>query len=281
MNTTADRTSSAARDAKAAIGGRVDLKLEAIVIPVSDVDRAKKFYPQLGWRLDADFAFDNGFRVVQLTPPGSECSIQFGTNVIDAARAELVARGVAVSEVFHAETPGAQLQPEGTMGRVRGAAPDHASYSRHDARGASSATAPRSARRAIWRVRCGVPRPLMASTRGARVSATRSGPTGTPRTWWPIARRAEGSARQRHRGDLQGARRLLRRRPSMIVSITRSTPRRSCQPMSFGTAARRSSSSPSSSPCRRPPARSSRPALATTIIKASTRTCRPVRPTES
>jgi catechol 2,3-dioxygenase-like lactoylglutathione lyase family enzyme len=123
----------------------VDMKLEAVVIPVSDVDRAKRFYGSLGWRLDADFAFDNGFRVVQFTPPGSGCSIQFGTNVtsavpgsaqglylivseIEAARDELVDRGVEVSEVFHAATPGAQFQPDGTSGRVSGPAPDHASY---------------------------------------------------------------------------------------------------------------------------------------------------------
>jgi catechol 2,3-dioxygenase-like lactoylglutathione lyase family enzyme len=123
----------------------VDLKLEAVVIPVSNVDRAKKFYGNLGWRLDADFAFDNGFRVVQFTPPGSACSVQFGTNItsavpgsaqglylivadIVAARDELVARGVEVSDVFHAGTPGAQFQPDGTRGRVSGPAPDHASY---------------------------------------------------------------------------------------------------------------------------------------------------------
>jgi len=58
---------------------RLDMKLEAVVIPVSDVDRAKEFYGSLGWWLDADFPFDNGFRVVQLTPPGSGCSVQFGT----------------------------------------------------------------------------------------------------------------------------------------------------------------------------------------------------------
>jgi catechol 2,3-dioxygenase-like lactoylglutathione lyase family enzyme len=124
---------------------QVDMKLEAVVIPVSDVDRAKRFYGGLGWRLDADFPFDNGFRVVQFTPPGSPCSIQFGTKVtsaapgsaqglylivseIEAARAELIARGVEVSEVFHAGTPGAQFQPDGTSGRVSGPAPDHASY---------------------------------------------------------------------------------------------------------------------------------------------------------
>jgi len=125
--------------------GKVDTKLEAVVIPVSDVDRAKRFYGSLGWRLDADFAFENGFRVVQFTPPGSECSIQFGTKItsaapgsaqglylivsdIAAARDELVARGVEASEVFHPGTPGAQFRPNGTSGRVTGPAPDHASY---------------------------------------------------------------------------------------------------------------------------------------------------------
>jgi catechol 2,3-dioxygenase-like lactoylglutathione lyase family enzyme len=123
----------------------VDIKLEVVVIPVLDVDRAKDFYGRLGWRLDADFPFDNGFRVVQFTPPGSGCSIQFGTNItaaapgsaqglylivsdIEAARGELVARGAEVSEVFHAGTPGAQFQPDGMSGRVSGPAPDHASY---------------------------------------------------------------------------------------------------------------------------------------------------------
>jgi catechol 2,3-dioxygenase-like lactoylglutathione lyase family enzyme len=123
-----------------------DMKLEAIVIPVSDVDRAKQFYEKLGWRLDADFPFDNGFRVVQFTPPGSGCSVQFGAKItsaapgsarglylivsdVEAARGELVARGVAVSEVFHAGTPGAQFQPDGTGGRINGPAPDHDSYS--------------------------------------------------------------------------------------------------------------------------------------------------------
>ena len=126
--------------------GSVDLKFEAVVIPVTDVDRAKAFYESLEWRLDADFAFDNGFRVVQLTPPGSRCSVQFGTNMtsaapgsaqgfylivsdIDAARADLEAHGAKPSEVFHPETPGAQFQPDGAPGRVSGPAPDHASYS--------------------------------------------------------------------------------------------------------------------------------------------------------
>ncbi len=95
----------------------VDMKLEVVVIPVSDVDRAKQFYGSLGWRLDADFAA-GGWRVIQFTPPGSPCSVIFGSNVtaaapgsaqglylivsdIEAARADLLARGVAVGEVFH------------------------------------------------------------------------------------------------------------------------------------------------------------------------------------
>jgi catechol 2,3-dioxygenase-like lactoylglutathione lyase family enzyme len=136
------RSNDATIDASVA---KVDTKLEAVVIPVSDVDRAKEFYGNLGWRLDADFPFDNGFRVVQFTPPGSGCSVQFGANItsaapgsargfylvvsdIDTARDQLVARGVEVSEVFHAGTPGAQFQPDGTSGRLGGPATDHASY---------------------------------------------------------------------------------------------------------------------------------------------------------
>jgi catechol 2,3-dioxygenase-like lactoylglutathione lyase family enzyme len=124
----------------------VDFKLEAVVIPVSDVDRAKDFYgDRLGWRLDADFAFDNGFRVVQLTPPGSGCSVQFGTNITSAAPGsaqglylvvsdiktahdELVARGVEPSEVFHPGAPGAQFQRDDTSARASGPAPDNGSY---------------------------------------------------------------------------------------------------------------------------------------------------------
>jgi catechol 2,3-dioxygenase-like lactoylglutathione lyase family enzyme len=123
----------------------VDLKLEAIVIPVADVARARQFYTNLGWRLDADFVFDNGFRVVQFTPPGSACSVQFGTNIssaapgsaqglylivsdIETARNELIARGAGLSEVFHPGSPGAQFHPPGASGRIHGRAPDHASY---------------------------------------------------------------------------------------------------------------------------------------------------------
>ena len=119
MSTTAVSRSDAARDARV---GKVDMKLEVVTIPVADVDRAKEFYAALGWRLDADFATDKE-HVVQFTPPGSPCSIHFGTGLtsavpgsarglylvvsdIEAACAELVARGVDVSDVFHRTGPG-------------------------------------------------------------------------------------------------------------------------------------------------------------------------------
>lgn len=143
MTTTEARGRGARGEANA---GHADMKLEVVLIPVADVERAKDFYGnKLGWRLDADFRFDNGFRVVQFTPPGSLCSIQFGTKVtsaaagssqsrflivsdIEAAHDELVARGIDVSEVFHAGTPGAQFEDGAANGRVRGPAPHHASY---------------------------------------------------------------------------------------------------------------------------------------------------------
>jgi catechol 2,3-dioxygenase-like lactoylglutathione lyase family enzyme len=109
---------------------RVDMKFEVVVIPVADVDRSKEFYTKLGWRLDADFPFDNGFRVVQFTPPGSGSSVQFGTKMTsaaEAARKDLVARGIEVSEVFHPGTPGAQFQIDGS-GRISGPASEHATY---------------------------------------------------------------------------------------------------------------------------------------------------------
>jgi catechol 2,3-dioxygenase-like lactoylglutathione lyase family enzyme len=122
----------------------VDEKLEVVVIPVSDVDRAKEFYGSLGWRLDADVARGDNFRLVQFTPPGSGCSIQFGTGLtsaapgsaqdlyltvsdIGAARADVVARGVEASEVFHEGAPGGRFR-DGTDGRVSGPAPKDASY---------------------------------------------------------------------------------------------------------------------------------------------------------
>src|SRR5277367_3525098 len=77
----------------------VDLKLEVIVIPVADADRAKEFYERLGWRLDADFPNDNGFRVVQFTPPGSGCSIQFGTKITSAAPGSAQGLYLIVSDI--------------------------------------------------------------------------------------------------------------------------------------------------------------------------------------
>ena len=120
-----------------------EMKLEVVVVSVSDVDRAKGFYESLGWRLDADLAVDDGYRVVQLTPPGSGCSIIFGTGVtaappgsssglqlsvsdIDAARADLAGRGVDVSEPFHDAT--GIFHHAGTEGRISGPAPRHADY---------------------------------------------------------------------------------------------------------------------------------------------------------
>src|SRR5271156_1233883 len=123
----------------------MDLKLEVVILPVADVARSKRFYQSLGWRLDADFAYDNGFRVVQYTPPGSGCSVQFGTKItsaaagsaqglylivsdIEAARDQLAGYGAKISAVFHSETAGAQFQPGGGSGRLSGLAPDRATY---------------------------------------------------------------------------------------------------------------------------------------------------------
>src|ERR1700693_573933 len=125
-------TSSAMNNEPVASGAKVDMKFEVIVIPVADVDRSKAFYSKLGWRLDADFSFDNGFRVVQFTPPGSGCSVQFGMKIttaapgsgqglylivsdVEAARKELVTRGVEVSEVFHTSKPGVSSSPTATV----------------------------------------------------------------------------------------------------------------------------------------------------------------------
>jgi catechol 2,3-dioxygenase-like lactoylglutathione lyase family enzyme len=121
----------------------VDMKLEVVVIPVSDVDRAKGFYESLDWRLDADFSGEHGFRVIQMTPPGSACSVIFGSGVtsaaagsteglqlvvddIETARAELVDRGVQVSEVFH--DTGGVFHHAGSEARAPGPAPQHKSY---------------------------------------------------------------------------------------------------------------------------------------------------------
>src|SRR5258708_31250396 len=146
MTTIKEGTRTTASETATARG--VDMKFEIVVIPVSDVDRAKPFYDSLGWRLDADFAAGDDYRVIQFTPPGSGCSIIFGKNVtaaalgsaqglylivsdIEAARAELRDRGVEVSDVFH-DAGGVYLGNDepylfGRL-RVRGLDPEHRSY---------------------------------------------------------------------------------------------------------------------------------------------------------
>jgi catechol 2,3-dioxygenase-like lactoylglutathione lyase family enzyme len=123
---------------------RIDMRLEVVVIPVSDVDRAKHFYTMLGWRLDADRAAGSGFRLIQFTPPGSSTSIQFGTNLtsatpgsaqgmllivsdIEVARRQLVANGIDASDVFHCAN-GTGCRFPGVDVRVNGPHPDHLSY---------------------------------------------------------------------------------------------------------------------------------------------------------
>jgi catechol 2,3-dioxygenase-like lactoylglutathione lyase family enzyme len=127
-----NESSGSAATSKASV--KVDMKVEVLIIPVADVERAKAFYGRLGWRLDADLRFDSGLRVVQFTPPASGCSIQFGVNLtsaapgsakgllivsdIEAARDALVAAGIEVGEVFHT----------GPAGPLSGPDPDHRSY---------------------------------------------------------------------------------------------------------------------------------------------------------
>jgi predicted enzyme related to lactoylglutathione lyase len=139
MNSVQDSSPPAADTAG---GETIDLKLEVVVIPVSDVDRAKAFYEGLGWRIDADFADDQGFRIVQFTPHRSACSIQFGSDItsappgsatnmylvvpdVQAARDVIAALGVAVSEVFHEGSLGDRFHADA---RVAGLAPGGATY---------------------------------------------------------------------------------------------------------------------------------------------------------
>lgn len=136
-------TTSSQSETRAARTGKVDMKLEVVVVPVSDVERAKRFYVGLGWRLDADFADGDTWHVLQMTPPGSACSFFFGKGLtkatpgslqglvlavddIDAARAELVGYGVEASPVFHFD--GNRIQFTGTQGRLPGPDPERHSY---------------------------------------------------------------------------------------------------------------------------------------------------------
>ena len=121
----------------------MDMKLEVVMIGVSDIDRAKAFYQKLGWRFDGDFSAGDDFRIVQMTPPHSQCSVIFGRGInsaepgladslvlavddVDAARADLIARGVAVSEVFH--YAGGPFNVTGQGPRVRGRDPEGRTY---------------------------------------------------------------------------------------------------------------------------------------------------------
>ena len=217
----------------------VDMKLEVIVIPVSDVDRAKQFYSQLGWRHDAEFVEGDDFRILQFTPPGSGASVIFGKGVtpaapgsaqglylvvsdIEAARKELLDRGIKVSEVFHhaaARTPVRTSlicsAASGSAARIRSAAPT-ARTSRSTIRtatagccrrsprgfpGAWTRTRRRSLRWPTWPARSGARQPHTASTRsGPADSMMRTGRTGTPSTSRRAGRQgaAAVSPRQRH-----------------------------------------------------------------------------------
>ncbi len=140
MSTVDVKGESATQPAKAAT---IDMKLEVVNLPVSDVDRAKSFYQSLGWRLDGDLAVGEDFRAVQFTPPGSDCAITFGKDVttatpgavqdlmlivedIDESRKDLISRGVDVSDVYHYESR--PFHSAGTKARVPGPDPQGRSY---------------------------------------------------------------------------------------------------------------------------------------------------------
>ena len=217
MSSKAVRTNDATSDASVA---RVDMKFEVVVTPVSDVDRAKEFYGRLGWRLDADYASGDDFRVIQVTPPGSGCSVIFGKNVIaaapgsaqglhlivsdiEAARNELLAasRSARCSTASAACTlaptsltclggsgsavriPGMVATARSPRSKIRTAT---AGCSRRSRRGCPVASTPRrrpSGRRTISRARFGVRRPRTGSMRRGPGNPTRTGRIGTPSTW--------------------------------------------------------------------------------------------------
>jgi catechol 2,3-dioxygenase-like lactoylglutathione lyase family enzyme len=196
----------------------LDMKLEIVVIPVSNVDRAKQFYGDLGWRLDADFPAADGYRVIQFTPPGSGASVIFGANVtaaapgsakglylvvsdIEAACKDLRSRGVKVSGPFHGGDAHYGTDEPHLFGSVRldGLDPERrsyfslASFSDPDGNGwllqeiprgfpAVSRAIRRSLRQPNSRPRCGALRSRMASMRNERAGMTKSGRTGTPST---------------------------------------------------------------------------------------------------
>ena len=202
----------------------VDMKLEVIVIPVSDIDRAKQFYSQLGWRLDAEFVSGDDFRIMQFTPPGSGASVIFGKDVtaaapgsaqglylvvsdIEAARKELLDRGIKVSEVFH-HAGDARTGPDEPylFGTVRVSGPDpqrrtyqsYVSFKRSGRQRLAVAGGHRAASRARGPepddVRFGGRPGMRLPPRGSRARRAREaglrrarcelGRTGTPNTWW-------------------------------------------------------------------------------------------------
>ena len=223
--------------------GSVDMKLEAVVIPVSDVDRAKAFYEGLGWRLDADLGNEN-FRIVQLNPPGSDCSVQFGTGLtaaspgsaesllvvsdIEQARDDLAARAPtrARSSTTAAGATTAGTPTSSERSSIRTGAPTRPSWS-SATRTATSGSCRRSragCRVASTRPRSAPPtssgehsneqRPRTASTRSAPASETRTGPSGTPRTCWRSkpAPSFRPDRLRRHRPRRRCTGRALRRR---------------------------------------------------------------------
>ena len=239
----------------------VDMKLEVVVIPVSDVDRAKRFYGDLGWRLDADFAAGDDYRVIQFTPPGSGCSVIFGKNVtaaapgsaqglylivsdIQAARNELLGRGVAVSEVFHdagdvhagadeptclggsgsaVRIPSTAATARSPRSAIRTATAGCSRRSPCDCPDAWTRTPRHSPRRLSSRPRSAVRRPRTASTRSGPASTMRTGRTGTPST--SSGSRPARSCRheQRLRGKNQSLKNQFLEEAVMVQTVARSS----------------------------------------------------------
>jgi len=162
------RTMPSDEPTRSAGTARVNMKFEIVVIPVSDVDRAKEFYTKLGWRLDADFGSSKDFRVIQFTPPGSGCSIIFGKNVTAAEPGSAQGMYLIVSDIEAA---------------LRTVTAGSSRRSRHGCLVASTPPRRISRRWAIWRARCAGQRPPTGNTKSEQGSATRTGRTGMPSTW--------------------------------------------------------------------------------------------------
>jgi predicted enzyme related to lactoylglutathione lyase len=215
MSTTEDRSSDASGTASA---GRAGMNLEVLVIPVSDVDRAKEFYGSLGWRLDADRG-GGEFRLIQFTPPGSGCSVQFGTNLtsaesgsaqalllivadIDTARDDLVRRGVEVSEVFQVPIGAGAIRTRQGRGPGRSAS-------------CSGGQAQQRSRRASTRTAPGRNRPAVVTQRGDRPRARTARSPNMPRVGHAV-RQALPHPRLTVRGGTQ-------HRPEPAVQVLRNS----------------------------------------------------------